>query len=110
MAKKRTSKPAATTPSPTAATRVGVVTSDSRDKTRTVVVEFLTRHPKYGKFLRNRTVLQVHDPENASRRGDLVEVRECRPLSRTKSWVLTRIVEQRSRTRVEALQTSVEAV
>lgn len=93
-----------------AATRTGVVTSDARDKSRTVEFEFLTKHPKYGKFLRNRTVLQVHDPANESRKGDLVEVRPCRPVSKTKSWALVRIVEQRSKTRVEALQTSVDNV
>ncbi|MBM4108705.1 MAG: 30S ribosomal protein S17 [Phycisphaerae bacterium] len=100
-------KPAKARP---AATKTGVVTSDSRDKSRTVVLEFLTQHPKYGKFLKNRTVLQVHDPANESRKGDLVEVRPCRPVSRSKSWALVRIVEQRSRTRVEALQTAVENV
>jgi small subunit ribosomal protein S17 len=110
MPKSQSTKPAATDKPRVAATRTGVVTSDARDKTRTVVVEFLTRHPKYGKYLRNRTVLQVHDPGNESRRGDLVEVRPCRPLSKTKSWALVRIVEQRSRTRVEALQTGVEGV
>lgn len=109
MPKTQTSKPTTDTARP-AATRTGVVTSDVRDKTRTVVVEFLTRHPKYGKFLRNRTVLQVHDPGNQSRKGDLVEVGPCRPLSRTKAWTLVRIVEQRSRTRVEALQTGLEGV
>ena len=74
--------------------RVGVVESDSRDKTRKVVVAFVARHPKYGKFTKRRTVLQVHDEKNESRVGDRVEVAECRPISRTKSWTLVRVVEK----------------
>ncbi|MEM1423644.1 MAG: 30S ribosomal protein S17 [Planctomycetota bacterium] len=72
--------------------RIGVVTSDTRDKTRRVEVQFLARHPKYGKYLRKRTVLQVHDADNASKAGDKVEVAPCRPVSKTKSWELVRVV------------------
>ena len=74
--------------------RVGVVESDARDKTRKVVVAFVARHPKYGKFTKRRTVLHVHDEKNESRVGDRVEVAECRPISRTKSWTLVRVVEK----------------
>jgi small subunit ribosomal protein S17 len=74
--------------------KVGVVESDARDKTRTVVIARSSRHPKYGKYIRRRTVLQVHDEGNESRRGDRVEVAECRPISRTKRWTLVRIVER----------------
>ena len=74
--------------------RIGIVESDARDKTRKVVIAFSVRHPKYGKYIKRRTVLQVHDAENASHRGDRVEVAECRPISKTKSWVLTRVVEK----------------
>lgn len=70
----------------------GMVESDKRDKSRRVVVNFMTKHPKYGKFVRGRTVLQVHDEQNVSKKGDLVEVRECRPISKTKSWELVRVV------------------
>jgi len=73
--------------------KVGVVTSDARHKTRKVSIGFLVKHPKYGKYVRRRTVLQVHDEENASKLGDRVEVAECRPISKTKSWTLVRIVE-----------------
>ena len=73
--------------------RIGVVESDARDKTRKVVINYSVRHPKYGKYIRRRSVLQVHDPENTSRKGDRVEVVECRPISKTKSWVLVRVVE-----------------
>ena len=77
--------------------RVGVVASDAREKTRKVVIQFSARHPKYGKFVRRRTVLQVHDEANASKIGDTVEVAECRPVSKTKSWVLTRILRASAR-------------
>ena len=73
-------------------TRIGVVTSDKRDQTRRVEVQFLARHPKYGKYLRKRTVLHVHDANNASKEGDKVEVAPCRPVSKTKAWELVRVV------------------
>lgn len=76
-------------------TRVGVVESDRASKTRKVVVSYQAKHPKYGKYVRRRTVLQVHDEHNQSHLGDKVEVRECRPMSKTKSWELVRIVEKR---------------
>ncbi len=75
------------------ATRIGFVESDSRDKSRTVVVGYLSRHPKYGKYVRKRTVLQVHDEKNESRKGDRVEVAPCVRKSKTKSWELVRVVE-----------------
>lgn len=76
-----------------AATRIGVVESDKRDKSRKVVVGYLDRHPKYGKYVRKRTVLQVHDENNESRMGDRVEVAPCKRLSKTKAWTLVRVVE-----------------
>jgi len=80
-------------------TRVGVVTSSSRDKTIKVTVSYQVRHPKYGKFIRRRTVLHAHDERNECRDGDLVEVMQCRPLSKTKCWRLVRIVQQSPRQR-----------
>jgi small subunit ribosomal protein S17 len=77
-------------------TKVGVVESDKRDKTRKVVFSYMDAHPKYGKFIRKRTVLHVHDEKNESRTGDVVEVRQCRPISKTKTWTLVRIVERRN--------------
>ena len=74
--------------------RIGVVESDKRNKTRKVVIAYSGKHAKYGKYLRKRTVLQVHDEKNESRLGDRVEVAECRPISKTKSWVLVRVVER----------------
>ncbi len=73
--------------------RVGVVTSDARDKTRKVAISYSAKHPKYGKYVRRRTVLNVHDEENTSKNGDRVEIAECRPLSKTKSWVLVKVLE-----------------
>lgn len=73
-------------------TAIGVVESDKRDKTRTVVVRYAARHPKYGKYVRRRTVLHVHDEANESREGDKVEVAECCPRSKTKSWELVRVL------------------
>ena len=74
--------------------RIGIVESDARDKTRKVVIAYSSRHPKYGKYIKRRTVLQVHDANNESHKGDRVEVAECRPISKTKSWILTRVVEK----------------
>ena len=76
--------------------KIGVVESDARDKSRKVVIHYKTKHPKYGKYESKRTVLQVHDENNESHNGDIVEIAQCRPVSKTKSWTLTRIVEKRS--------------
>jgi small subunit ribosomal protein S17 len=91
-----------TTPStpakaPTITTKIGVVESDKRSKTRTVVVRYKTMHPKYGKFVSRKSVLQVHDENNEARLGDTVEVKPCRPLSKTKRWSLVRVVERSNR-------------
>lgn len=74
--------------------QVGVVSTDGRDKTRRVVVSFKSKHPKYGKYVRQRSVLQVHDEANESRVGDTVEVEACAPVSRTKTWRLVRVVQR----------------
>jgi small subunit ribosomal protein S17 len=74
--------------------RTGVVESDKRDKSRRVVVSFMVKHPKYGKIMRRRTVLQAHDEGNASRAGDRVEVAPCNPVSKTKRWRVVRVVER----------------
>ena len=72
----------------------GVVTSDKAAKTRRVEIPRLVRHPKYGKYLRRRTVCMVHDEENQSGNGDTVEIIECRPRSKRKRWELVRVVEK----------------
>ncbi|GJQ30962.1 MAG: 30S ribosomal protein S17 [Phycisphaerae bacterium] len=91
-----TKKAPAAAPADVKGTKVGIVDSDARAKTRRVVVSYLAKHPKYGKYIRQRTILHVHDEQNASRVGDVVEVAPCRPISKTKNWRLVRIVEQRS--------------
>lgn len=72
----------------------GVVTRDKMTKTRRVEVERLVRHPKYGKFVKRRTVCYVHDEKNESHLGDTVEIIESRPLSKTKRWDLVKIVKK----------------
>jgi len=73
-------------------TEIGLVASDKMNKTRRVVVERLVPHPKYGKLIRRRTVCHTHDETNESREGDLVEIMETRPLSKSKRWRLVRVV------------------
>ena len=75
---------------------VGVVESDKRTKTRTVVVRFATKHPKYGKYIRHKTTLQAHDENNTSKAGDTVEIGPCRPMSKTKTWTVLRVVESKA--------------
>lgn len=72
----------------------GVVISNSGNKSIKVVVDFKVRHPKYGKYIKRRTKLGVHDEHNQAGVGDVVEVVECRPCSKTKSWRLVRVVEK----------------
>ena len=73
---------------------VGVVAGDKGAKTRRVEIARLFRHPKYGKYLRRRTVCHVHDENDESQRGDTVEIIECRPKSKLKRWELVRVVEK----------------
>jgi small subunit ribosomal protein S17 len=70
----------------------GIVTRDKNAKTRRVEVARLVRHPKYGKYVKQRTICYAHDEKNESHLGDTVEIIESRPLSRTKRWMLVRIV------------------
>src|SRR5437016_10887311 len=85
----------------------GVVASDKGNKTIKVVVNYQTRHPKYGKFLRRRTVLHAHDERNEAKEGDTVQIAECRPLSKTKHHRLLRIVRKAPE---RAVQVSAEEV
>ena len=75
-------------------TLTGIVTSNSGSKSRRVTIEYKVRHPKYNKYIRRRTRLAVHDELNQSGVGDLVEITECRPMSKTKSWRLVRVVQK----------------
>src|SRR6201984_3518775 len=71
---------------------VGVVTSDKMNKTRRVEIPRLVKHPRYGKYIRRRTICKVHDEQNQSHQGDTVEIMESRPISKTKHWRLVRVV------------------
>ena len=71
---------------------VGVVTSDKMNKTRRVEIPRLVKHPRYGKYIKRRTICHVHDEQNQSHIGDTVEIMETRPLSKTKHWRLVRVV------------------
>jgi small subunit ribosomal protein S17 len=86
------STPAKPAPEKKFAGFTGVVESDKRDKTRTVVVRYQARHPKYGKYMRRKTVIQAHDEGNTSKTGDTVEVAPCRPISKSKTWRVVRVV------------------
>jgi len=72
----------------------GVVSKKSGDKTVRVVLEYQTRHPKYGKILRRRTVALVHDEANTAGVGDTVEICKSRPMSKRKAWRLLKVVEK----------------
>jgi len=74
--------------------RIGVVDSAKRDKTRRVIVTYVDKHQKYGKYVRKRTILHVHDATNDSSLGDRVEVAPCVPVSKTKRWRLVRVVQK----------------
>jgi small subunit ribosomal protein S17 len=89
-----TSTPAAAEKTTGKRTLEGVVTRDKMAKTRRVEVERLVRHPKYGKFVKRRTVCYVHDEANDSHLGDTVEIVESRPLSKTKRWNLVKVVKR----------------
>ena len=71
---------------------IGVVASDKMDKSRRVEIDRLVKHPKYGKYIKRRTVCHVHDENNESKLGDTVEIIECPPRSKLKRWDLVRVV------------------
>ena len=75
-------------------TRTGRVSSNKADKTVTVVLERQVKHPLYGKYMRRSTKVHAHDEDNSCAEGDLVKISECRPLSKTKSWLVVEIVER----------------
>lgn len=75
-------------------TRVGKVVSDSMDKTVTVAVESTIRHPLYKKTIKRTKKFKAHDEANESRVGDVVQITETRPLSKTKRWRVAEILER----------------
>lgn len=75
-------------------TLTGVVVSNSGDKSVKVAIDYKVKHPRYGKYVKRRTKIGVHDEQNESGVGDLVEIAQCRPLSKSKSWRLLKIVQK----------------
>lgn len=75
-------------------TKVGLVISDKRDKTVTVLLERQVKHPLYGKYMKRSTKVQAHDEDNSCGEGDTVMIAECRPLSKTKSWRVLEVLER----------------
>ena len=72
----------------------GRVISDKMDKSITVLIERRVKHPIYGKFMTRSTKLKAHDETNQCTQGDLVTIRECAPISKSKSWTLVDVVEK----------------
>ena len=74
--------------------RVGVVSSAHKTpRTITVRVQYQVRHPKYGKYVRRSQKLHAHDEKEEARSGDRVQLMECRPISKTKTWRLVKVLE-----------------
>lgn len=78
----------------TVRTLQGLVVSDKMDKSITVAINRFVKHPIYGKYIKRTTKLHVHDESNECQTGDVVTIRECRPMSKTKSWTLVKIIER----------------
>ena len=74
-------------------TLIGRVVSDKMQKTVTVLVERRVKHPLYGKYVAKSKKYHAHDETNQFKAGDTVEIAESKPISRSKSWVVTRLVE-----------------
>ena len=72
----------------------GRVVSNKMDKSIVVLTERRVRHPLYGKFVSKSTKIHAHDEDNKCSIGDVVTIRECRPISKSKSWTLVDVVEQ----------------
>ena len=83
---------------------ISVVASDKMDKSRRVEIDRLVKHPKYGKFIKRRTVCHVHDEQNESKIGDTVEIEECPPKSKTKRWNLIRVIAKSRQVDIAAMR------
>ena len=75
-------------------TVVGRVVSDKMDKTVSVAVERLIKHPMYGKYIRRTTKVLAHDANNECKPGDRVAISECKPISKNKAWAVVNVVER----------------
>ena len=74
-------------------TLVGTVVSDKMDKTVTVLIERRVRHPLYGKIIVRSNKYHAHNEGNVAKAGDMVEIQEGRPISKTKAWTVTKVVQ-----------------
>lgn len=72
----------------------GKVVSNKMDKTITVAVERLVKHPVYGKYIRRTSKMLAHDEQNECNEGDTVTIRECRPLSKRKAWTVVEVIDR----------------
>ena len=70
----------------------GQVISDKMEKSIVVAIERRVKHPLYGKIIKKTTKLRVHDEENVSKEGDVVLIKQCKPISKTKSWTLVEVL------------------
>jgi small subunit ribosomal protein S17 len=83
-----------TNKTPTHRPTIGRVVSNKMQKSVTVSIERLVKHPAYGKFIRRTTKVMAHDEEGTCRMGDTVAIVECRPISKRKAWRVVQIVER----------------
>ena len=74
--------------------QTGSVVSDKMNKSAVVLIERKVKHPIYGKFMKKSTKLHIHDENNECTVGDTVQISECRPISKTKSWKLVKVVDK----------------
>ena len=75
-------------------TLIGRVVSDKMDKTVTVLIERRVKHPMYDKIIVRSSKYHAHSEQNEAKAGDLVEIQECRPLAKTKAWVVTKLLQK----------------
>lgn len=78
-------------------TITGKVVSNKMDKTITVLVERVVKHPVYGKYIKRSTKMMAHDEQNTCQEGDLVAITSCRPLSKRKAFKLVEVIEKANR-------------
>lgn len=94
MAKKKIAEKTEVAPRGRKIEVVGEVISNKMQKTISVLVYRMVRHKKYGKFLKKTSVFKAHDEKSQAKVGDIVRIRETRPLSKTKRWAFSEIVDQ----------------
>src|ERR1700761_237415 len=94
MSEQATATAATTAPAKNTRTLIGKVVSDKRSKTVTVLIQRRTKHELYGKIVARSSKYHAHDENGEYKIGDLVEISECRPISKTKAWTVTKLLEK----------------